>query len=150
MIYRIACLLIVIVGIAASARGAMIVAEAEEFAVKTEDNIGWRRMKWGENYYCATFANTFLSRKAFLGADEQAKGSASISVTIPAAGRYLALVRYEAAPRFQTQFHLRVEQGGKVRLDRLYGARENEKIWPFSQGIKREYLAPWGAVENVV
>src|SRR6187200_1645019 len=116
-----------------------IVAEAEEFAIEpgAKSDGGWQRKAWGENYYCATFGNTFLSRKAFLGAPEQSSGStATMTVKIPNADRYLALVRYEAAPRFQTQFHLRVEQSGKVKLDRDYGARENLKVWPYWDRLK--------------
>lgn len=130
-----------------------IVAEAEEFSIKPGDKAegGWKRESWGENYYCATFGNTFLSRKAFLGAPEQSSGSSAVmTVKIPKAGRYLALARYEAVPRFQTQFHVRVEHAGKVKLDRLYGSRENVKVWPYGARLTREYLAPWGAVENVV
>lgn len=132
-----------------------VIAEAEEFHV--EDNgaadraKGWAARRWGENYYAATLANTFLSRKAFLGAPEQAdNATATITVKIPAAGRYLALVRYEAAHRFQTQFRLRIEQAGKVRLDRLYGARENLKIWAFHEKLKPEVTWSWGAGEDVV
>lgn len=131
-----------------------VIAEAEEFSVKAPGDAGggrWRAMHWGENYYCATFSNTFLSRKAFLGAPEQAEESAAgITVKIPKAGRYQVLVRYEAAPRFQTQFHLRVEQADAVKLDRLYGARDNIKIWPFHSPLQPELLMSWGAVENVV
>jgi hypothetical protein len=128
---------------------APIIAEAEQFSIKGDS--GWREKKWSENYYCATFGDTFLSRKAFLGAPEQcADSSAVMTVRIPSAGRYLALVRYEAAPRFQTQFHLRIEQAGKVKLDRLYGARGNVKVWPYGERLKPEALEPWGAVENVV
>src|SRR5207237_5429135 len=98
-----------------------------------------------------TFANTFLSRKAFLGAPEQIEGAvASIMVRVPSAGRYLALVRYEAVPRYQTQFRLKVEQGGVTKLDRLYGARDNLKIWGFHEKLKKEAVWSWGAVENVV
>jgi hypothetical protein len=130
-----------------------IVAEAEEFAVQpsSKSGSGWKSKKWGENYYCATFGNTFLSRKAFLGAPEQSSHStATLIVKIPKAGRYLALVRYEAVPRFQTQFHVRIEQAGKTKLNRLYGARENMKVWPYWERLKAEAFAPWGAVENVV
>src|SRR5688572_22235480 len=55
------------VPVAAQSDGA-IIAEAEEF----DPAAGWKAMNWGENYYAATIANTFLSRKAFLGADAQA------------------------------------------------------------------------------
>ncbi len=126
----------------------LIVCEAEEFQVASP---GWQAQPWGENYYAATFANSFLSRKAFLGAPDQCERSeASIRIRVPAAGRYLALVRYEAAYRFETQFRLRVEQNGRRVLDRLYGARNNIKIWAFSEKLKKEVAWSWGAVENVV
>src|SRR5438045_7684305 len=102
-----------------------IIAEAEDFSVNpsAKPNAGWRAKPWGENYYCATFGNTFLSRKAFLGAPEQSSDSSAVmAVKIPKSGRYVTLARYEAVPRFQTQFHVRIEQGGKIKLDRLYGA----------------------------
>src|SRR5205085_314845 len=106
------------------------------------------------NYYAATFANTFMSRKAFLGAPEQVDAGADcvaqIDVSVPKAGRYLALVRYEAAPRFETRFTLRVEQAGVRKLDRVYGGRENVKVWAFNKGLQTEVNWPWGAVENVV
>ncbi|MDB5353663.1 MAG: Beta-galactosidase trimerization domain protein [Phycisphaerales bacterium] len=132
-----------------------VIAEAEEFHVEhaspTDGDKEWVPRHWGDNYYAATLANTFLSRKAYLGAPEQADGStAHIIVKIPKAGRYLALARYEAAVRFQTQFRLQIEQGGKTRLDRLYGARDNPKIWAFHEKIKPEAVWSWGAVENVV
>lgn len=130
-----------------------VIAEAEEFAPLGTGDAVWRARPWGENYYAATMANVFLSRKAFLGAPEQIKGAdatASISVQVPKAGRYLALVRYEAAPKFHTRFKLRIEQGGAVKLDRLYGLRESLKIWAFSQKLKPEVAWTWGAVENVV
>ncbi len=129
--------------------------EAEEFKVEKPaggaDPAGWQSKPWGENYYAATFANTFLSRKAFLGAPENcAETVASVTVSVPAAGRYLVLVRYEAAYRFETQFKVKVEQGGKVALDRLYGARQNVKIWAFGKKLVNEVGWDWGAVENIV
>lgn len=125
-----------------------LVCEAEEFHVATP---GWQARPWSEAYFCATFANSFLSRKAFLGAPEQCdRTTATIAVRVPKAGRYLALVRYEACHRFETQFRLRVEQNGATKLDRLYGARSNVKLWAFREGLKPEVAWSWGAVENVV
>lgn len=125
-----------------------LVCEAEEFQV---EQPGWRARPWGTNYYAATLANTFLSRKAYLGAPEQCERSvATIEVQVPKSGRYLALVRYEAVYRFETQFRLQVEQGGKTRLDRLYGARDNSKVWAFRQKLKNEVGWDWGACENIV
>jgi len=124
-----------------------LLVEAEEFQPLKP---GWEARKWGENYYAATFANSFLSRKAYLGADEQTEGQATIQIRVPKAGRYLVLVRYEAAYRFETQFRVRVEQKGRRVLDRLYGARKNLKIWAFSQKLKTEHAWSWGASENIV
>ena len=127
----------------------LVVAEAEEF--QPGGGNGWQARRFGENYYAATFANSFLSRQAFLGAPEQcAASTATIRVTVPKAGRYLALVRYEAAYRFETQFKLRVEQKGRVVLDRLYGARSNLKIWAFKEKLQSELSWSWGASENIV
>jgi hypothetical protein len=130
---------------------APILIEAEEFQPQQSGDAQWRRRKWGENYYAATLANTFLSRKAFLGAPEQAEAArASLTVQVPKAGRYLALVRYEAAYRFQTQFRLLIEQNGHEKLSRLYGARENIKIWAFGRKLAKEVAWDWGAGENIV
>ncbi|MBW3597165.1 MAG: beta-galactosidase trimerization domain-containing protein [Planctomycetes bacterium] len=128
----------------------LYVCEAEEF--RTEDDAGgWRARPFGENYYAATFANCFLSRKAFLGAPEQCEESiAEVAIDVPDAGRYLVLVRYEAAYRFETQFRVQVEQNGDTVFDRLYGARENVKIWAFGQKLQKEVAWSWGAVENIV
>ena len=93
-----------------------LLVEAEEFQPLKP---GWASKKWGENYYAATFANSFLSRKAYLGAGEQAECSATIKIKVPKSGRYLVLARYEAAYRFETQFRVRVEQNGKAALNRL-------------------------------
>ncbi len=129
----------------------LYIAEAEEFQVAAGKPTGWQARRFGENYYAATFANSFLSRKAFLGAPEQCDETvASIKVDVKTAGRYLVLVRYEAAYRFETQFRVQVEQAGKTVLNRLYGARKNLKIWAFSQKLKTEVGWSWGAVENVV
>jgi len=126
----------------------MILAEAEEFEIKQP---GWEAKNWGTNYYCASFANSFLSRQAYLGAPEQCEQSlASIQVTVPADGRYLALVRYEAAFRFETQFRMRILQNGKALLDRPYGALDNVKIWAFRQKLKKQVEWGWGACENLV
>jgi len=124
-----------------------LLVEAEEFQPLKP---GWTSKKWGENYYAATFANSFLSRKAYLGAGEQAECGATIKVKVPKAGRYLVLARYEAAYRFETQFRVRVEQKGRRVLDRLYGARKNIKIWAFSEKLKTEVAWSWGASENIV
>jgi hypothetical protein len=126
----------------------LIVCEAEEFQVETP---GWQARPWGENYYAATFANTFLSRKAFLGAPERGpETSARIAVSVKERGRYLVLARYEAAYRFETRFRVQVAQAGRVLLDRTYGARDNTKVWAFGKRLQKEVAWDWGAVEGVV
>jgi hypothetical protein len=127
----------------------LLVAEAEEFVVN--DSKGWSAKDFGENYYAATFANSFLSRKAFLGAPENGpRTTASVTLAITNAGRYHVLARYEAAYRFETRFTVRIEQGGKPVFERNYGARTNPKIWAFSEKVKPEVGWSWGASENIV
>jgi hypothetical protein len=83
-----------------------ILCEAEEFHIQSP---GWQAKPFGTNYFAATFANCFLSRKAYLGAPEQCdKTVASIEVQVPKAGKYLALIRYESCYRFETQFRLQI------------------------------------------
>ncbi|MCH8829464.1 MAG: beta-galactosidase trimerization domain-containing protein, partial [Planctomycetes bacterium] len=128
----------------------LIICEGEEFQPASPGSA-WKALPWGRNYYAATFANSFLSRKAFLGAPEQCERStASRNIRITKAGRYLVLIRYEAAYRFETQFRVQIHQNGKTVFHRLYGARKNVKIWPFSQKLKAEVAWSWGAVENIV
>ncbi len=139
-----------------------VIVEAEDLRVATRSTGdvghagdagtgGWQPRPFGTNYYAATLADSFLSRKAYLGAPEQcAPSTASIEVEVPSTGRYLALARYEAAPRFATEFRLVVEQGGATKLDRVYGARKNTKIWPFHQGLGDERIPPWGSSESIV
>ena len=125
-----------------------VVVEAEELHVATP---GWRALPYGTNYYAATLANTFLSRQAYLGAPERGPTTeASVEIQVPRAGRYLALARYEAAYRFETRFRLRIEQDGQPRLDRLYGARDNLKVWAFGKGLARDIAWEWGAADALV
>ncbi len=45
---------------------------------------------------------------------------------------------------------MKVEQAGRVRMNRLYGARNNVKIWPFGERLQKEVAWSWGAGENMV
>jgi hypothetical protein len=80
---------------------------------------GWAIVSWAcASAAVAAFANAFLSRKAFLGAPaEGEQGTAKIEVRVTEPGRYLALVRYEAAYRFETQFRVKVEPGNDSPTD---------------------------------
>src|SRR5262245_5449393 len=86
--------------------------EAEDFDVKS----GWRVMPYRDNYYAGTFAITFLSRMACLGAPEQLtkKAIAEKVVNIPYADTFELLARYEQPFQFAVEFTVEVEQGGKV------------------------------------
>ncbi len=127
----------------------LLLCEAEEFTLK--DAKGWKARDYGENYYAATFSNSFLSRQAFLGAPENGpRSEASTALAVPASGRYQVLVRYEAAYRFETQFGVRIEQNGRTVFERLYGARKNVKVWAFKERLKTEVGWSWGACENMV
>jgi len=122
--------------------------EGEEFKVQQS---GWKAQPWGENYYCATIFNAFLSRKAFLGAPEQCKETAAtITADIKEPGKYLVLARYEAAYRFETQFRIRITQKDQVVFDRLYGARKNLKVWVYGKGITDEADYQWGSSQDIV
>ena len=62
--------------------------EAEEFKPASKDGSGWQAKTWGENYYAATFANSFLSRQAYLGAPAQANDAkASLQVEVAEDGK---------------------------------------------------------------
>jgi len=132
----------------AGAEGVFVFQEAEEFQPAAGD---WQAADWGTNYYCATFADTFLSRQRYLGAPEQgAESEASATVEIPAAGRYMVLARYEACYGFNTCFAIRIEQGGKTVFDHSYGSLANVKLWPFGHGLTPQARFSWGPCENIV
>lgn len=132
----------------AEAPPAYVFAEAEEFEVTAGD---WEARDWGTNYYAASFANSFLSRQRYLGGPEQGPPSEAVrEVVIPQDGVYYVCVRYEAAYNFETQFGLRIEQGGKEVFKRVYGAMANPKLWAFRNGVKPQVRWYWGPVENIV
>jgi hypothetical protein len=131
----------------------LYIAEAEEFQLLEPkgESVGWVPQQLGKNYYAATFANAFLSRKAFLGAPAQCNETiASLDVEIAESGRYLVLARYEAAFRFETQFGIEILQQGRSVFHRKYGGRDQLKIWAFSQKLQTEVGWSWGAGENMV
>lgn len=132
---------------AEDARKSTVFIEAEEF----EPLGGWKVRPWGTNYYAATFANSFLSRLRYLGAPEQCERSRAVrTVEIPADGEYLALIRYEAAYNFQTEFSMTIEQEGKEVFQRSYGRMENPKLWAFKNKVQPQVRWYWGPVENIV
>ena len=83
-----------------------LIAEAEDFAVKS----GWQVTPYRENYFASTFAVTFLSRMGCLTAAEQGSASAEQVVEIPAADEYQVLARYEQPYNFSCEFTIEIEQ----------------------------------------
>src|SRR4051794_40046523 len=73
-----------------------LLAEAEDFKVEKGD---WKPVPFRENYYASTFAISFLSRMACLGAPAHVEPGqeavATQAVQIPYDGDFHVLVRYE-------------------------------------------------------
>ena len=106
-----------------------LIAEAEDFTVVSGD---WQVVPFGRNYFASTFAITFLSRMACLGAPAQiAAGKEAVAtqtVTVPRAGEYALLVRFEQPYNFSVEFTVEVEQPGAAVQRQLCGRLEDPKI----------------------
>ena len=102
----------------------------------------WRGTPGRPHYFASTVADVFHSRRAYLHGplNATAADGAATSVTVPAAGTYTVLVRYEAPYRFEVPFQLTVTQGGAKKISRVYGRRTNLKVWPFSAGRSKGSL----------
>ncbi len=124
-----------------------LVIEAEEFL--SADHT-WQPREYGTNYYVSTFANTFLSRWAYLHAAAGHTGSAERKIRVKRPGQFLLLVRYEAVYRFHTPFEVRVLQAGKEVFRRVYGRKDRPRIWAFRHGLADDVAWPWGANEQIV
>lgn len=130
-------------------RAVRLFAEAEDFTVKS----GWEVVPYRENYYAGTFAVTFLSRMACLGAPEQTETPAVAEqvVQIPHADTYELLARYEQPFQFAVEFTVEVEQGGKVVARFPCGRLTDPKIW----GLNDHKRVPmerysWSGTDNIV
>lgn len=129
-----------------------LIAEAEEFRVEKGD---WKVVPYGQNYFASTFAITFLSRKACLGAPTQVEQGheaiASQVVNIPYADAYHVAIRYEQPYNFSVEFTVEIEQAGKVVYRQVFGRLEDPKMWPMNNN-KREPMVRywWGATDNIL
>ena len=137
-----------------------VVVEAENFTIQS----GWEARKQGDgNYFTASLNMVFLSRSAYLKAGpEVGSAVATARVNVKTADTYSILVRYEAVYRFNQGFRLKVAQNGVTKLSRVYGLRENLKLWPFANdrsdptfancggGLQRECVWNYGPNENNV
>jgi hypothetical protein len=129
-----------------------LMVEAEDFEVRSP---GWKVMPYRDNYYCGTFAVTFLSRMGCLGAPEQMdpgkKAVAEKTIDIPYADAYDLLARYEQPFQFSVEFTVEVEQGGKVVASFPCGRLADPKIW----GLNNHQRKPmerfsWSGTDNIV
>jgi hypothetical protein len=124
-------------------------AEAEDFAVKS----GWKVVPYRENYYAGTFAVTFLSRMACLGAPEQLEKPAIAEqmVQIPYGDTYELLARYEQPFQFSAEFTVELEQGGKVVAKLPCGRLTDPKIWALNnhERVPMERYS-WSGTDNIV
>lgn len=75
----------------------------------------WTALDWAysDNYYAATIADTFLSRRSYLRAPANVTSTsiASATMAIPQADEYSVMMRYEATYRFETPFEVTITQG---------------------------------------
>lgn len=121
--------------------------EAEDFSIES----GWQVVPWRENYFASTFAISFLSRMACLGAPEQlaVPALASLRVEVPRAGEYQLLARYEQPWAFSVEFDLEVEQNGRASRH-VFGRLSDPKIWPLGGAAVPMKRHPWGGTDNIV
>ncbi len=127
-------------------------AEAEDFAVKSP---GWSVLPNRDAYFSCTFAVTFHSRMACLGAPEQLpagkKAVAEKIVQIPYADTFDVMARYEQPFQFSCEFTVEVEQNGKVVASLPFGRLSDPKIWGLN-GHKRVPMErySWSGTDNIV
>ena len=136
----------------------LVFAEGENFTAVAGGS--WEPREWAKSphYFASTVANVFHSRRAYLHGPQNATGpteGAATSVTIPAAGEYTVLVRYEMPYRFEVPFSVTVSQGSTKKFTRVYGRRSNLKVWGFAAGrahgslcgpgLQTECCWPWYA-----
>jgi len=129
-----------------------LVAEAEDFTPKSS---GWKVVPYRENYYAGTFAVTFLSRMACLGAPEQLPGGttavAEQVVTVPYADSFEVLARYEQPLDFSVEFTVEVEQAGKVVGRFPCGRLTDPRIWAFNDHKRVPFERyGWSGTDNIV
>ncbi len=130
------------------ARPIRVIAEAEDFRIER----GWSVVPFRQNYFASTFAISFLSRMACLGAAEQLEGKAvaSLGLRIPEAAAYEVLVRYEQPWNFSAEFDLEVEQGGRVVHRASFGRLGQPRIWAFGGDEVPMKRFTWGGTDNIV
>jgi hypothetical protein len=142
-------LLIALLALASVARAEHhVIVEAEEFKIVRGP---FRVIGIEEAYYAATLSNTFSSRQKLLSAPESGPLAEAVkTVEIPAAGRYRLWSRYELPADWTAEHTIRVEQRGKVVVERRYGLAENKKVWTMGGGFVPFAHFTWGSGDNIV
>ena len=128
-----------------------LIAEAEDFSVES----GWEVVPYGENYFASTFAITFLSRQACLGApghtESGTEAVASQVVDVPFDDSYQVLVRYEQPYGFPVEFTVEVSQRGQTVCRHVFGRLHSPKYWAFQKGEQAAMKRwSWGGGDNIV
>jgi hypothetical protein len=136
---------------AQDAKPIRLIAEAEDFTVEKGP---WQRVAFRDNYFAGTFAITFLSRMACLGAPAQIAGPDAVAtqrIDIPANGEFHVMARYEQPYNFTAEFSVEIDQGGRTVYRQVFGRLEDPKIWAFT-GHKRVPMERygWGGTDNIV
>ncbi len=131
-------------------RPVRLFAEGEDFIIKS----GWKVVPYRENYYAGTFAVTFLSRMACLGAPEQGDSGPAVAeqvVNIPYEDTFELFARYEQPFQFSAEFTVEVEQAGKIVARFPCGRLQDSKIWAFNnhQRVPMERYT-WSGTDNIV
>ena len=143
------CAMVMTIGAKGQQKPIRLMAEAEDFTIKK----GWNIVPYRENYYASTFAISFLSRMACLGAPAQLEKEALAEqvVNVPKDGQYRLLVRYEQPYNFSAEFTMEVKQGFRTVSKQVYGRLQDPKIWAMVGGQRipmARYF--WGGTDNIV
>jgi hypothetical protein len=129
-----------------------LIAEAEDFTIEKGP---WKKVPYRENYYASTFAISFLSRMACLGAPAQTdpgqEAVASQKVEIPYDGDFQVLTRYEQPFNFSAEFTVEIQQTGKSVYKKMFGRLEDPRYWALNghQRVPMERYW-WGGTDNQV
>jgi hypothetical protein len=119
-----------------------VAVEAEDFTVEK----GWKVIPdGGGNYMVDIIGFNHISGERLLGIDEKDEtASAFLDVTLPEAGKYRLWARYEYPAFCECRFRVRVEQGGKVVVDKVMGAKDGLRYAFGDPKPKAQHDPPWG------
>ncbi|MGC9316930.1 MAG: hypothetical protein ACP5KN_02700 [Armatimonadota bacterium] len=141
-----AAVIVLSVATGAEAQG-RILLEAEDL----DPGGAWQVRPWREAYFCASFANDFFSRQAFLDAPEQcARSVATAEVEVPATDRYALFARYACPYEHHVEFTVEIRQDGETVFSRRFGRLQSPRIWPFGGGVQPMASYSWGGGDNMV